>query len=158
MRAKDNLISGKEIVSMIDNNHSLGWESLYDMYAPMMYGAILQLTDDEKVAENILVESFAQLNENMSLLQNAKPIYMCLLHHTYLTAKKFLNGTIKVQKDDYAVTAMFPVVNCLLHQPCGVRYVEVMNGMSKRELRLQLHEELKQIRNKNKYEFKLHAV
>ncbi len=85
----NNLISAEEIVLMVENNNSLGWEHLYDRYSPMMYGAILRLTGNEKLAEEILTESFLQLKKNISLLKNRKPLYLQLLQPLFIYAAEF---------------------------------------------------------------------
>ena len=60
-KQKENL-SDAEIIAMFNNNNHLAWEQLYDIYAALMFGAILRLTDDIPMAEKILVQSFSTLN------------------------------------------------------------------------------------------------
>lgn len=154
----NNLISKEEILSMIESNNSLGWEYLYDKYSPMMYGAILRLTSNKKLADKILIESFTQLRENLFLLKSSGPFYLQLLHHTFITTKNILKNESKIQKNDSAVLSMFPIIDSLLQQPLSVKEAAEMNCICTDDLKLKLHEEVKQLRNTHVNVITLHAV
>ncbi|WP_462251181.1 RNA polymerase sigma factor [Ferruginibacter sp.] len=154
----NNVISAEEIISMIENNNSLGWQHLYDKYSPMMYGAILRLTSNEKLADKILIESFTQIKDNLFLLKTPGSLYLQLLHHTFITAKCILKNDIRTDKKDSAITPMFPIINSLLQQPLSVNEAAEINSVCADDLKLKLHEEVKQLRNKHAHGFKLHAV
>ncbi len=154
----NNLISAEEIVLMVENNNSLGWEHLYDRYSPMMYGAILRLTGNEKLAEEILTESFLQLKKNISLLKNRKSLYLQLLQHTYTTAAAIIKNKIIIPHEENEVAEMFPLVNGLMQRQLSLSNIAAMHGMTEVEVKLNLHKEVKQMRNKNRNDFKLYAV
>ena len=50
-----------QILALIKQNEPSGWEYLYDKFAPVIYGIILQKTQDKKVAEKILIKYFLHL-------------------------------------------------------------------------------------------------
>ena len=154
----NSLISAEEIVSMIENNNFLGWQHLYDRYSAMMYGAILRLTSNEKLAEEILMESFLQLKENISLLKNRRPLYLQLLQHTYTTAAAILKSKIIIPLKENGVAEMFPLVNGLMQRQLSLSNIAATYSMTEVEVKENLHKEVKQIRNKNRNDFKLYAV
>jgi hypothetical protein len=154
----NNLISKEEIVSMIEDNDTLGWVYLYDKYASLMYGAILRLTRNQKLADKILTESFAQIKDNLFLLKAPGSLYLQLLHHTFIIAKNILKNDVKTQKTNSTITPMFPIINSLLQQPLSVNEAAEINSICADDLKLKLYEEVKQLRNKPAQKFKLYAI
>ena len=90
---------------MLDQNEAMAWEFIYDKYAPCMYGEILKLVPDEKLASKILVETFIHLKEEKGVFKNIKSLYPTLLRHTYINTVKYV-GAI----------AIIPIMNGLLHK------------------------------------------
>jgi len=76
-----NPISDVTIVSMLAENHSAAWEQLYDKYASMMYGAVIQITKDERIAEHIFKECFIQLKETKHISKVRDPLALFLFKH-----------------------------------------------------------------------------
>lgn len=153
MRQK--LISDAEIITMLEQNNLLAWEYLYDNYAPIMYGAILRVTDNEKLAEEILIQSFVHFKANKTLSETKKTLSVSLLHHTYLTATKILsiNGIMPKRENTYKV--IFPILDCLLHKPNSIKDITEMYAISAEEARLRLRSELNKIRNEKLLKDKL---
>jgi len=83
-------ISDVTIVSMLAENNSSAWEQLYDKYAPMMYGAVVQTAKDERIAEQIFKECFFQLKENKNISKIRGPLDSFLLKHTYSFTSNYL--------------------------------------------------------------------
>ena len=59
---------------MIAQEQVKGWEYLYDKYSSSMYGIIYTLLKNKNIAEDIFVNLFLHLKENMDILitQNEK--------------------------------------------------------------------------------------
>jgi hypothetical protein len=53
---------------------------------------------------------------------------------------------------------MFPLVNGLMQRQLSLSNVAAMHSMTEVEVKLNLHKEVKQMRNKNRNDFKLYAV
>ena len=124
----------------------------------MMYGAILRLTGNEKLAEEILTESFLRLKENIFLLKSKRPLFLQLLQHTYATAAVILKNEIIIPHKENEVAEMFPLVNGLMQRHLLLTNIAAMHSMTDAEVKLKLHKEVKQMRNKNRNDFKLYAV
>ena len=83
MTLESERVSGKEIITMLQENNPLAWEHLYDKYAPAMYGLICSLTDDKLLGEQIFTNSFIQLKEKGTLSKTKYALSAILLKHTY---------------------------------------------------------------------------
>ena len=64
--------SDSKIVLMITHKQVMGWEFLYDKYSSSMYGIIFVLSKNENIAEDIFVNLFLHLKENMEILITQK--------------------------------------------------------------------------------------
>ncbi len=145
-----------EILDLIQLNSYDGWMKLYDTYAPMLYGALLQITGDEKTAEIILVEVFSSLKENPQLLMTDKPLYISLLHQASATAKNYLDQN----KSSFPapLDSMFPLTHSLLFHPATLKSVADSNSTTEAAIKEKLQKEVKEIRTKCSPDFKLFAV
>ncbi|MEO7768845.1 MAG: hypothetical protein ABIS01_15555 [Ferruginibacter sp.] len=68
---------------MIVINDIVGLELLYDRYTPAMYWFIGKLTDDKKIADEILADALIQLKERQILLESNHSLCTSLLNYTY---------------------------------------------------------------------------
>ncbi len=65
-------------------NKATTWAQVYDNHAPMLYGIILKMTDDESITENILVEAFDELHAENTLGEiNALVCIRCAYKKTF---------------------------------------------------------------------------
>jgi len=62
MPLQSEILSGNQIVVVLQENNPLAWEHLYDKYALAMYGLICNLTEDKLLAEEIFMNAFLELN------------------------------------------------------------------------------------------------
>jgi hypothetical protein len=86
------------------------WGHLYDEYAPMMYGIILKMADNEIIAEEIFENVFLELTERKILSPHHTPIRYCVLRHTYKLTFKYLKElgvTVKPYHDNYPLINLF---------------------------------------------------
>ena len=75
---------------VLAQNNKIAWEHIYDKYAVMMYGFILDLTHDEKVAGEIYRETFVEIKDKKSHSRLQIDICNKLLLYTSKTAAKYL--------------------------------------------------------------------
>ena len=73
-----------ELIPLFAQNDPSVWEHLYDEYAPLMYGTILKLTEDEAIAAELLEQAFLDL-KNKDILSQITTTTIChkILKHTY---------------------------------------------------------------------------
>ena len=145
-----------EILDLFASNNPEGWNMLYDIYAPMMYGAIVQITGNDKIAEKILLQVFVSLKQNPHMLRAEKPLYISLLHHTTAIAKDYLS----LHKPDVKPkpVTVFPLTHSLLYNAATLRSVAEDNAISQAAIKSKLHEEIKAIRNTCTPKFNMFAV
>jgi hypothetical protein len=139
MIRQHNLLSDTEIICLIDNNNFLGWQCLYNKYALMMYVAILWVTDDKVLTEEIMSLLFAQLKTNKMLLTTHKTLCSSLLQHTYSTAYKMLK-----------IKDMRFCENTVKHDSCPMLMdlLSDATAITEAEAKLKLRVEVNQIRDK----------
>lgn len=66
------------------------WAHIYDTYSPMMYGTILKMTHDARMADIILEEVFIELHKKEILVPHHTPLNHVLLRHTFKSTIKHL--------------------------------------------------------------------
>ncbi len=86
------------------------WSHLYDEYAPMMYGIILKMADNERIAEEVFEKVFLELKERKILSPHHTPIRFCVLRHTYKLTLKYLKEfgiAVKMYQENYPLINLF---------------------------------------------------
>ncbi len=72
-----------QLIPMLAQNDPSVWEHVYDNYAPLMYGTILKLTEDEVTAGELLEKAFLDLIKHDILSSTSTTICHKILRHTY---------------------------------------------------------------------------
>lgn len=135
--------SDAEMLAMMQHNNALVWECLYDKYAAAMYGVTLRLTDDETLAEEILVQVFVRLKTSEILLESEKSLCLNLLQHTYLTAKEILkhHDIPTVHREASSM------LDCLVYKSHSIAETAAVHALTPAEVKQKLRSELKTIRS-----------
>ena len=105
------------IISMIEQNETIGWKNLYDKYALTMYVPILWIVDDEIFAKNILSQLFSQLKMDKKLLSTKRTLCASLLQYTYVTTYKMLRATNAMISKQSKHNDVFSMLNELIYKP-----------------------------------------
>ena len=73
------------LLILLRENNPFAWNCIYDKYAALMYGNILNITQSKKIAEMIFVQAFIKLKkQNRPFpLECSMPNFLCMY------AKKF---------------------------------------------------------------------
>ena len=79
-----------KLVSELLDNKQTAWEQLYDTYAPMMYGSILNITGDEKTACDLFQQAFIELRNREMLLRIQASLCISLVKHCCNITLKYL--------------------------------------------------------------------
>lgn len=67
------------------------WGKLYDTYAPLIYGTILQFTEDSRLVEIILCSVFVQLRKNDFFGKCQPPVDLTLVKFARLVTHRKLS-------------------------------------------------------------------
>ncbi len=119
--------------------NSATWSQLYDRYAPMMYGVLLQMTASDRLAENILQQVFVALHQ--AVMPQQLNAVLCL-RHTYKVALQYLktHSISIVQQNPF--NAQYPNINLF--------YIETTTALhtaaEEEPVVKQLREEIKNLR------------
>lgn len=134
-------MSDEEIITMLEHNNPLAWESLYDKYAPAIFGLICKLTDDKVIAEKMLISSFLQLKQSKILSKVKYALYPAVLRYVleYTTQKLTQNGvTPKILKplDEMPVMHLICTQSGCIHEISSI--LNITTEEAKRRLRFEL--------------------
>jgi DNA-directed RNA polymerase specialized sigma24 family protein len=144
-----NSISDTTIVSMMTENNLSAWEHLYDKYAPMMYGAIFQITGDAAMAEEIFKKCFLELKENDDLLKVKTALCPFLLRHAHSATLNYLkNCGLASVVTGQASFNDDPLIQLLSSE--NVTINESKSNFTQKKARKKLREEFNILRNQRK--------
>ncbi len=95
-------ISSQVILSTLFTNKDLrGWQLFYDKYAAVMYGCICSLTNDNQIAEKILLDAIVQLKEKEILQTFNNAFLPSLVKYTNdFTIQQLLKQGIEPKTED----------------------------------------------------------
>lgn len=79
-----------KLVSALMDNKPTAWAELYDTYAPMMYGLMLNITGNEEMAGNLLQQAFVDLKNRELLLRIQASLCVSLAKHCCNLTLKYL--------------------------------------------------------------------
>lgn len=146
-----NAIADSTIVAMLTENDLSAWESLYDKYASIMYGAVFQITKDERLAGAIFQESFLELKKNKNILKVKTGLCVFLLKYTH----KFTFNYLKTMGLMYEIKNIHHTDPDPLTQLLSSKYITVKQSEpelvlnQQKEARRKLREEFNQLRNQH---------
>ena len=68
-----------QLKTLLKNDQNSGWNAIYDKYAAVMYGNILNIINDKVLAEKIFIVAFKSLKESELNLSTSCSItlYLC---------------------------------------------------------------------------------
>ena len=68
-----------KLKNLLKMNNSSAWNTLYDTYAALMYGNILNITKNKNLAEEIFITAFVRLKKDNKLVpvQCSISLYLC---------------------------------------------------------------------------------
>lgn len=83
MPPSPNSVADSSVISLLETCNPFGWELLYDKYAPVIYGFILNIITDKDMANEVFEECFISLKKTDIFTQAKKSLPLYLLQHTY---------------------------------------------------------------------------
>jgi hypothetical protein len=142
-----NPVADTVIISMLKQGDPAGWEYMYDKYASVIYGTLLKLTNDQALAEKILVKSFIGLKKTDLVTQKEKSLLLFLLHHTYTILISNLSAANKVLVEKKINSSDYPLISLLLFTPHSPGNIANKTGVAQIELRKNLKAESNRLRS-----------
>jgi hypothetical protein len=147
MHILDNQQSDTTIIAMLAKNEKFGWELLYDKYASMLYGIVLNMTGDEKVSGEILTDVFIQFRDKKMLSMVKTALCHSLIRHTYQLTIKYLAARGLTPISIEPVNGNYPRINSLYFELSTINEQGVDADNSKDTILKSLQAEFNQFRN-----------
>lgn len=150
MLIQGNYLPDKTILSMLAKNKKSAWNHLYDKYAPSMYGIITNMTEDETIAQEILIATFLALRETKVTLQAQANLNLSLIRHTYQSTLKHLetHGLMPISTQPFDEN--YPLLHLLCFEPSVSKETNAESNISAQEVRKNLRAEFNHLRNHSK--------
>lgn len=147
MHICDNQQPDTTIIAMLAKNDDSAWVQLYDKYASMMYGIVLNMTGDEKVSGEILTDVFMQLKDKKLLSGVKAALCHSLIRHTYQLTIKYLTARGLTPISIEPVNGNYPRINSLYFELSTINEQGVDADNSKDTILKSLQAEFNQFRN-----------
>lgn len=84
IQCKNNL-EDERLLELLKENNTYAWQCVYDKYAPLMYGNILNIVKDKVNAEKIFINAFTVLkNQNKQIPSHClMSVFLCMYAKKY---------------------------------------------------------------------------
>ncbi len=150
MHACDNQQPDTVIIAMLAQNNKEAWLHLYNKYASMLYGIILNMTGNETIAGDILTEVFIALKHKKLLMRVKDALCHSLVRHTHKLTLKYLHErglkpiSIQTPNGDY------PIINSLYFELATINELGSSSDIAKQEILRSLRTEFDHFRDQSK--------
>ncbi len=148
MPLQSEILSGNQIIVMLEENNPLAWGHLYDKYAPAMYGLIYNLTKDKILAEEIFMSAFLELKQKQTLSKIKYALLPIILRHTYSYTTKHLRK-IRVTPKILNPPKEAQVIHLLTTQCISLNEAASILNITEKETKERLHVEFLNLRRQN---------
>lgn len=142
--------SEASVIQMFSQNDENTWGRLYDTYAPMMYGTILKMTDNETIAGEILEETFVALQDKKMFLGGGTAMCHNFIQQAYKTTLKSLKERGLLPTTTQPFNANYPLINHLYLQGLNLKEALSNSDVSEEDVRKNLRAEFMALRNQRK--------
>ena len=88
-------------------NDHINWEEMYAMYAGVIYGSIIKLTDNKAIAEKLLCLTFVRLKEDDFFKRSGRNTHAALIKYTNLFSLQLMPELLPSLKKDKEPLKMF---------------------------------------------------
>ena len=138
------------LIPMFDKNDPLVWEHVYDNFAPLMYGTILNLTGDEAIAGELLEQAFLDLKKKNILTQISTTICHKILRHTYKLTVNHLKSLGLAPSKTQSLIDNNAHINMFYFEETTLRDAAKSTNLTEQEVRKNLRAEVNHLRNLKK--------
>lgn len=137
--SRKNVQEAKAIISGVQNGDRLQFEELYDNYAPLLLGTISRIVQDERLAAEVLKDTFIKIRKDM-VDGHCSSENLC----TWMlsTARNLSKKAVGERALDIGREGSLGALELILRRGFSVDQVAEKLGISKDEVSKALHEEL----------------
>ncbi len=135
------------LIPLFAKNDPSVWEHIYDNYAPMMYGTILKLTQNEILAEELLEQAFLDLKRRNILSQVSNKICHKILRYTYNLTVSHLKTLGYSQAEMQTSHNNNTYLNLFLFKGTTLKGAADSTNLTEQEVKKNLRSEVNHLRN-----------
>lgn len=139
-----------QLIPMFAQNDPSVWEHVYDNYAPLMYGTILKLTEDEAIAAQLLEQTFLDLKRNNILSRISTTICHKILRHTYKLTVNHLKSLGLSPSKTLSLDGNNKHINMFYFEETTLKNAAHSTNLTEQEVRKNLRAEVNYLRNLKK--------
>lgn len=138
------------LMPMFAQNDPSVWEHIYDNYAPLMYGTILKLTEDEAIAGELLERAFLDLKRDNILSRVSTTICHKILRHTYKVTINHLKSLGLTPSITQSPVENNKHINLFYFEETNLKDAALSTNLTEREVKKKLRAEVNYLRNLKK--------
>lgn len=139
-----------QLMPMFAQNDPSVWEHIYDNYAPLMYGTILKLTEDEAIAGELLERAFLDLKRDNILSRVSTTICHKILRHTYKVTINHLKSLGLASSITQSAVENNKHINLFYFEETNLKDAALSTNLTEREVKKNLRAEVNNLRNLKK--------
>ena len=138
------------LIPLFAQNNPSVWEHVYDNYAPLMYGTILKLTEDEEIAGELLEQAFLDLKRKNILSRISTTICHKILRHTYKLTVNHLKSLGLAPSKTPSSVKNNKYIDLFYFEETTLRDAAKSTNLTEQEVRKNLRAEVNHLRNLKK--------
>jgi hypothetical protein len=144
---RNNHPSDKANISTTVQKNECDWEVVCDQNASTMFGAIFNMTGDEKLSGEILQEAFREIKCGKMFTPDQTSVTQKLLQFTYTLTMTFLKnrGLLPLKKQPFQ--GDYPLINLFYFELASIEDTASDAEITKQDVRKMLREEFNALRN-----------
>ncbi len=148
MTLQSEVLSGSQIIDMLQENDPLTWRHLYDKYASVMYGLICNLTEDKLLAEEILKKAFIELKQKQVLSKIKYALLPIILRYTHSYTTEYLKN-ISITKKTFHPPIETELIHLFTTQCSSLKEAAYMLHITEKEIKKRLQVEFQNLSMQN---------
>lgn len=129
-----------------EHNNEIVWEQVYQKYAPLIFGIILNMTGEKRIAIEIFKEAFNALKRKRIFSRAHISLCQTLLRHAYKLTLKYLELKKRTPVHSHPFNQKFRLLNLLFYELISTKEAAQKLKMTEQELLLHLRKEFNQLR------------
>jgi len=146
MRRQADLPGNLFLRTLPHHDNLIVWEQVYQKYAPLIYGIILNMTGDKRIASEIFKDAFVDLKRKRILSRNHITLCQTLLRYAHKLTLKYLQLRGRVPANPSPFQSKFRLLNMLYCELISTKEAAQKLNMSEQEVLLHLRMEFNQLR------------
>lgn len=146
MRRQPGLPADLFLSILPEHHNEIVWEQVYQKYAPLIFGVILNMTGEKRIAVEIFKEAFMDLKRKRIFSRADIALCQSLLRQAYKLTLKYLELRGRSPHQDSPFHSRFRLLNLLYFDLVSTREAAQKLNMDEQDILVQLRMEIQQLR------------